>query len=130
VKVQCKDLRDGLIAGSAAPLPSEWLDHLRECPTCERYRTRLLAVRGFLREHRTEVDPDPAFAARVAARLPASREDALGWAALRLIPATLALALALGWFALRTAPVWTAADDPAPTEDLLSWVLETTETER
>ncbi len=58
---------------------------------------------------------EAAFAVRVLARLPASsspgRRDAgsdtastLGWAALRLMPAALALAALLGWFALQASP--------------------------
>ena len=130
MKLHCDRLRDGLTAEPDAALPGEWRDHIDGCPSCARYRARLLATREFLRARRAEFEPDPSFAARVAAQLASSRDDALGWAALRLLPVTLALALALGWFALRTEPVQQVAEVAAPTEDLVSWVLESTETDR
>ena len=83
------------------------------------------AMAPYLREHHGNVEPDAAFAARVAARLPQGSAEVLGWAASRLLPATLALALVLAWFALGAAPVQpTANEDSAPTDDLVGWVLE------
>ena len=56
---------------------------------------RLAAIRTTLRDGRTPFEPDAAFAARVVARLP-EPPDVLGWAALRLVPAALLLALLCG----------------------------------
>ncbi len=66
------------------------------------------------------VEPDPGFAGRVLARLPAEQPDALGWAAGRLVPVGLALALALGWLALRQGASSSPLD---PAEALSAWVV-------
>ena len=65
----------------------------------------------------------PAFAARVVADLPRP-SPVLGWAALRLLPAATALLLVLSawvWFGTGTPSEMVAS---APTDDLVSWVLE------
>jgi hypothetical protein len=86
--------------------------------------TRMEEFRRQLRDHRLDVEPDPGFAARVIARLPSGPEDAIGRAALRLLPATLALAVLLALLA------WNVAPDPqsllvvSPTENPLIWIVD------
>lgn len=91
-------------------------------------------ARAWLRAHRSDAVPDAGFAARVASRLERRPEDELGPAALRLLPAALALTAAVGAVAVvraLDAPATTAeaatdtgtAEAAAPTEDLLAWVL-------
>jgi hypothetical protein len=90
----------------------------------EHAAARIETARRLLRDHHADIRPDAAFADRVVARLPQASPDLLGWAALKLLPATLLVAVVLGWLA------WQATVDPgtaqvsSPTEDLLSWVIE------
>jgi hypothetical protein len=122
--MNCRKLRDHLTARESGQLPDAFLRHLRSCAACGRYAARLDAARAILRDHRAAVEPDAGFAGRVAARLQQAPSEALGWAAQRLLPATLALLLVLAWFAL-SAPrgAVPAEENPAPTEDLLTWLL-------
>ncbi len=87
----------------------------------ERIESRLEAVRLYLRGHHAGVEPDAGFAARVAARLDRPAADLLGWAAWKLLPATLALVLVLVWFAFQVTPLNEAASSQA--DDPLTWVL-------
>jgi hypothetical protein len=57
----------------------------------------------------------------VVARLPRTADASFAWAALRLLPVTLALLLALAWLSWRTAEGEPA---PGPTEDVLAWVID------
>jgi hypothetical protein len=102
---------------------------------------RLAAAREYFREHHSGALPDAGFAARVAARLVPEPLSALGWAAVRLLPAAVALAAVLGFLAARTpAPTANGAasspsdrsaarvvdrtTDRTTDDDLLTWVLE------
>ena len=85
---------------------------------------RMARVRRYLREHHADVEPDPAFAGRVLARLERNPGEILGLAALRLLPAALALVLFLGWLALRTAPDQDASPAQPSPDDVISWLLE------
>jgi len=92
---------------------------------CREYAGRLQAARHYFEAHHGDVKPDASFAARVAQRLNGRPAAALGWAAWRLLPATLALALLLAWFAFQTSPSPTEVSESlAPTDDLVSWLLE------
>jgi len=125
--MSCAKLRDHITRAERESLPAALQRHLEGCAACRRYAGRVEAARGLLREHRTEVEPDPGFAARVSAQLREAPAEILGWAALRLLPATLVLALVLAWFVFSATPGATYAnnnEDPAPTEDLFTWVLE------
>jgi hypothetical protein len=127
----CDNLREHLMKSDGGPLPRPEADHLARCEDCRRFAERLAATRDALRAHHGNVEPDAAFAARVAARLPRSSAELLGRMAARLIPATLALVLVLAWFAYRGAPVeTTTAEATVPTEDLVGWVLDVAEEER
>lgn len=128
--MSCKHLRDRLMDADGAPLTANDTDHLERCADCRRFAERLNAARQALKAHHGNVEPDSAFAARVAARLPQGPAELLGWAAARLIPATLALVLVLAWFAYRGAPVETVAEESVPTDDLVSWVLDLSEESR
>jgi len=86
---------------------------------------RLERARGYFRAHHAGVEPDAAFAGRVVARLEPRTADLLGWAALRLLPATLALVLVLAWFSLRpAATTQVASADSGTSDDVLTWLLE------
>jgi hypothetical protein len=122
--MNCNRLRNLLVSPERPQLPEEGRQHLEECASCGRFSERLRIARRALAEHRVDVEPDAAFASRVAARLPQGPAEILGWAAARLIPATLALALVLGWLALRAEPAQVVAEETAPTDDLVSWVLD------
>lgn len=97
----------------------------------ERLETRLEQARRYFQEHHANVEPDAAFAQRVSARLERQPSELLGWAALRLLPATAALLAILAWFAFQSTPLTpTDVAGAAPTDDLLSWVLEDPENGR
>ena len=74
--------------------------------------------------HHANVQPDPAFVDRVTASL--APADLLGWAAWRLLPASVALVLVLAWFSLQTGPELELEVSESPMDNLLSWVLEET----
>ena len=122
--MNCKKLRSLLVSPEGPSLSAGARRHLEDCASCGRFADRLRIARQVLEEHHVNVEPDAAFAARVAARLPQGPAEILGWAAARLIPATLALALVLGWFALRAEPTPAVAEETVPTDDLVSWVLD------
>lgn len=123
--MNCQQARDRLTSLEAAPSSTALDSHLASCGACRSYAARLDEARRILREHHGNVQPDPGFATRVVSRLPAPTSETLGWAALRLIPVTLVLVVVLAWFAIdgRTA-VQTTDDTSAPTDDLVSWVIE------
>jgi hypothetical protein len=109
-------------------LSGELAGHVNECPGCARYTARLQAAQDLFRQHHGEVEPDAGFAARVAARLPRQSTVVLGWAALRLLPLSVALVLLLFLLSLwvpESTPTQTAAQ--APTDDVLTWVIGTDE---
>ena len=91
---------------------------------------RLEQARIYFREHHAGIEPDAGFPARVAARLDRPPADLLGWAAWKLLPATLALALVLAWFALRVTPGSELVTSASPVEDPVGWVLNETEVTR
>jgi len=124
VSVTCREVRDRLAAGVDRPEEAV-ARHLTDCHECTRFAARLQLARGIFREHHAGIEPDSHFAARVAARLDGEPASPLGWAAVRVLPATLALLLVLAWLSWSVAPNTTAAQTVvSPTEDLLSWVLE------
>ena len=100
--------------------------HLESCDGCAVFAERFAATRSSLRRHRSRALPDAGFAARVTAALPGVETggDLVSRAALRLLPAAIALAVVLGaWSWLGTSfPADAAAG--APTDDVLAWVLD------
>jgi predicted anti-sigma-YlaC factor YlaD len=118
---ECHEVRKRLTSKNAAGVER----HLADCPACRRYAGRLQAARRCFEAHHGGVEPDAAFAARVAQRLNGRPVAALGWAAFRLLPAMIVLALILAWFAFQTAPSYAETNDSlAPTDDLVGWLLE------
>jgi predicted anti-sigma-YlaC factor YlaD len=125
--MSCNNVRQQLTATVEGKRPAGLEKHLEGCRSCLDYATRLQTARQLLAEHRSDAQPDAAFAARVVARLEKPPLETLGWAAARLLPATLALVLALAWFVFNVEPLPTSEETAAPTEDLVSWVLELSE---
>jgi hypothetical protein len=120
----CRDIRDRL-ASSPGGTRSRGLDaHLQTCPGCARVAARLDAVRQALEGHHANVEPDAGFAARVTSNLRNDPADALAWAAVRLLPATLILLAALAWIAFRTTATPADLLAESPTDDLLTWVVQ------
>ena len=124
--MKCDEVRQRLTAAMAGQPQSELTEHLKNCPHCTRYAARLEAANRLLHGHHTEVEPDVRFAARVVAALP-EPAPLLGWAALRLLPASLALVLVLSGWCWLEAPSPSALIAESPSDDLLSWVLEVAE---
>lgn len=125
--MRCREARRQLTESTQGSAAKATADHLTHCAPCQRYATRLAEARRALRDRRSDFVPDPAFAARVLARLPsreAATSELLGWAALRLLPATLALLLSLGLWSLASSPSPTALLAEETSQDLLSWVLD------
>jgi hypothetical protein len=118
---RCAELRDHLQANPAIPADGELRDHLARCAACADFAARLARVRAGLREHHARIEPTPDFAVRVIARLPGPSEQ-IGWAALRLLPAALALAALLCWYGASHGPglsdLLLRPDDP----DLLTYL--------
>jgi len=115
--MDCDAVRRRLLEERGAPDPA-LREHLAACPDCARYGARLAEVRGTLARHRLPVAPDPGFAARVLRRLPVERPaDTFAWAAVRLLPAALLLALGLAWAGWQSLPagdeLTLAGTDPA-----------------
>jgi len=124
--MNCREARD-LLTSPTPPSRSATLgEHLKDCGSCGRYAARLAAAREMLREHGAQVEPGAGFAARVTAALP-STPELLGWAALRLLPATLALAVVLAGWCLVAAPSPGALLEEGPSDDLLAWTLDLAE---
>ncbi len=96
--------------------------HAASCGACSRFATRLKEIDRALVAPRSEISPPPGFARRVRSRL-APTEDLIGWAALRLLPATLAVVLLLSWLNLRGESVQNAAAEN-PTDAVVSWMLD------
>ena len=98
--------------------------HIEGCAPCARFARRAQAARRWFRDHHENVRPDAEFADRVMGRLERPAADLLGWAAVKLLPATLALVLLLAlWSFTKPAPGELVATHPAD-DDLLSWVVE------
>jgi hypothetical protein len=80
--------------------------HLDACPECAAFARRLMLAREVLRQPAASaeaMEPDASFALRVVQHLPRPA-DLLGWAALRALPAALALVLALLWIGVSQPP--------------------------
>lgn len=133
--MNCNDVRQQLTgrgavphAGSAIRNPpvgaeSTIREHLSDCRDCTAYARRLDAAHHVLSRQHAGIDPDAGFAARVIAGLP-QRGGLLAWAALKLLPAVLALAMVLAGWVLVEGPGNGSVPQWSPTDDLLGWVLE------
>jgi hypothetical protein len=103
----CAHAREHLLARADHPPSAAAAAHLGSCPDCAAFARRREALRSALRATQSEHLPDADFAARVLQSLP-SNTELLGWAALRLLPAALALLLGLTLFGLHQTPPPTA----------------------
>jgi hypothetical protein len=119
--MRCSALRDRATAGRLAPTDPRIESHLAGCGECRAFMTRLALARQILAVPLSTTLPDAGFAGRVTARLPRPVE-LLGWAAVRLLPAALALLVGLAaygaWHPPATGDLWLL--DPSA-EQLLAW---------
>jgi len=120
--MDCSELRAQL-TDARAPA-GEIAEHLAACAACARFAERLSLARELLSADRADARPDAHFAERVRARLVVEPAADLGWAALRVLPATLALLLILAWLSFQATSRVEASVETSPTEDLLTWTLE------
>ncbi len=121
--MNCDELRGRLMISDRAEATVAVDAHLEECAACRDFLARFALARESLRAHRSEHLPGPLFARRVSAAVPGG-SDLLGWAAVRLLPAALALTLALTAWAWLATPAPGELAEQAPTDDLLAWALE------
>jgi hypothetical protein len=121
--MKCREVRDRLASEAAEPT-GRVAGHLKDCPSCARFEARARVARGLFREHHAGIEPDVHFAGRVAARLNGTPAARLGWAAARLLPATVALLVALALLSWQTTSSPASFFEESPTEDLLTWVLD------
>jgi hypothetical protein len=124
MSASCREIRDRLESTTNGNRPRDVDAHLRDCAGCARFAARLDAVRHALTGHHADVAPDAGFADRVAARLRNDPADALVWAAVRLLPATLVLLAALAWIAFQTTATPSDLLSENPSDDLLTWVVQ------
>lgn len=118
--MNCKETRDQLLRSATDARVDA---HLRSCPGCSAFARRLGVAEETLRQHHAHHQPDPYFAQRVKAALP-DAPDVLGWAAVRLLPGTLAAALVLSVWCWIATPGPDSLVEQSPTDDLLAWVIE------
>ncbi len=125
--MNCDDIRTRLTASTRSESALALIGrHLAECPACAAFAHRVADAQQALNRHHAGIEPDAGFAARVVAALPQPQAP-LTWAAMRLLPAALALVLVLaGWVLIDSSRPSTVADQ-SPTDDLLGWVLHETE---
>ena len=128
--MSCKKIEERLLDDDQAFLDRAVREHLKDCPACSTYAARLDLARQLLGEHHAGVEPDAGFAARVVAALPGT-PGLVSRAAMKLLPAALALVLVLaGWCLIDThgpADLLEQArtsGEQAPTDEPLSWALE------
>lgn len=117
--MNCRQFRKRLPATADS---HELLRHLEGCEDCAKLAARLELARDLFREHRSEFAPDAGFTARVGAQMQVDSGSSLSWAALRVLPLTLALLALLTWFSW--AAPHPSVEVASPTDDLLGWVIE------
>lgn len=122
--MNCRRYRKSLVSDVGADR-GERDRHRSACRACRLFAARYEAARDLLAvpaAKERDRQPGSGFAAGVIAALP-ERPHPMAWAAVRLLPATTALALTLlGWCWLATpAPdeLWTRAGE----DEVLAWVL-------
>ena len=118
--MSCKEVRALLMSAKSDERAKT---HLDACAECAAFARRLGLAHEALREHHARHQPDAYFAQRVKAALPGT-PDLIGWAALRVLPATLAAALVLSVWCWMATPGPSAMVEESPTDDLLAWVIE------
>lgn len=124
---ECGKVRQSLIEVGLERSTEPVREHLAQCADCTRFGEKLALAEGLLSDAGATVEPDAGFTARVRMALPSNSGNfgTMGWAAVRLLPATLALALVLtGWSLLMTQSPESLLIE-SPSESLLTWVLDT-----
>ena len=122
--MNCRKIRDRLVAGPSSDMIER---HLAECDGGRTFAVDLGAVRESLRRHHAGVTPDPSFAARVGSSLRAVQPvELLGWAAMKLLPLSLVVALVLAWWAWdhTTTTVGPAPQAAVEDSDPLAWLFD------
>lgn len=123
--MSCKAVRRELSQHSS--MSPDVVRHLGRCADCNRLAQSYAQIRSALRERHAGALPDGHFAPRVGAQLREQpRAELLGWAAVRLLPITLGLALMLGWFAWQSGPLALTLEGESTvvsTEDPIEWLL-------
>ena len=122
--MSCSKARDRLMSHPDSSEP-RLVEHLASCAECAAFARRRQRVRTLLAGHHLAVEPDAGFAARVVSRL--EQPAPLAWAALRLLPAALAMALVLGIVSQWSDPApaeQTSVVAEAYTQDVLLWLAE------
>ena len=84
---------------------------------------RLERAREYFQRHHAGIEPDAGFADRLAIRLRRDPTQMLGWAALRLLPASLILVVVLAWFAAHSGAQQTSDSSQSTDDDVLTWLL-------
>ncbi len=126
MSTSCRQARDELLRphGERRISARRLEVHLGECSACARFAARAEQATRLLEERSSTPIADDGFAHRVMGALPATGEDVFAWAALRALPAALALALLLGAWSWSATGSPTAVIEESPTDDLVAWVLE------
>jgi hypothetical protein len=127
--MNCREIKDRLTTGADRP-SGEAEKHLLTCESCARLAERMRLAGELLSKHHGGIEPDEHFATRVTARLHVAPATRLGWAAIRVLPATLALLLLLAWMTWQSTPAPGNLFQESPTDDLLTWVLDRAGEER
>jgi hypothetical protein len=125
--MNCPQVRDRLLRIAAGEDESRPVAHLASCQACTAFAHRIDGLRHQLQDH-TVFEPDAYFAERIVARLPRAPE-VMGRAALKFLPATLALALVLSGFCFLQTPTPTSLLAGSPSDDPVGWVLDLEEME-
>jgi hypothetical protein len=101
----CRTVRDRLTRSErGGETAAAHRAHVKTCAECAAFARRLALAREVLRQPAAPaMEPDASFALRVVERLPRPAE-LLGWAALRALPAAVALVLALLWIGISQPP--------------------------
>jgi hypothetical protein len=95
-----------------------------------RLEGRMREARLYFERHHANAAPDAGFVARVASRLTNDPAVALGWAAMRLLPASLLLVAILGYVSLRMIGASQTAPAAGNDDDVIAWVLASDEAGR
>jgi len=122
----CRHAQDRLSAtriGSGDELDSSTEEHFERCSVCAEFASRLEDVAAVLTESPRPVVPSPDFSSRVLSELPGPAES-LGWAALRLLPAAVALVLALSWLSVVAVDSHELLFDPLDASVLMTYPIE------
>jgi hypothetical protein len=124
--MNCRKVRDHVAGGRAT---AEIERHVADCDGCREFARNFQTVRDELRRHHAGAMPDASFAHRVGSRLRADQPvEVLGWAALKLLPLSLVVALALAWLAWdrEAAPLESPGQDVVVVaeSDPLEWLFD------